>query len=211
MSPQTSTTFFSALLLAASCLATTLAAAAQPSTPAAAPVAVKQQQQQQLLPAQSSIAFTVRQMGVPIEGHFKKFDAQVAFDPAKVEASRILLSIDTGSATMGSRETDAELPKTEWFNVPKFPQATFRSSSVKALDKNRLEVAGTLNIKGVARDVVVPVTLAQNGAITTATGTLAIKRLAFQMGAGEWADTSMVADEVQVRFRLALTGVGVLR
>ncbi len=197
---------FSALLLAGACLGTALPAAAQqPAAPAAA------QQQQQLLPAQSNIDFTVRQMGVPVQGHFKKFSAQVVFDPARVEASSIALTIDTGSATMGSRETDAELPKTEWFNVARFPQATFRSSSVKAVDKTHLQVAGTLSIKGVARDVVVPVTLAQSGTTTTATGTLAIKRLGFQMGAGEWADTSMVADEVQVRFKLALTGVGALR
>ena len=192
---------FSSLLLAGACLGITLPAAAQQKP---------QPQQQQLLPAQSSIAFTVRQMGVPIEGHFKKFDAQVAFDPAKVEASRIALAIDTGSATLGSRETDAELPKSEWFNVPKFPQATFRSSSVKALDKHRLEVAGTLNIKGVAREVIVPVTLAQSGATTTATGTLVLKRLGYQIGTDEWADTSMVADDVQVRFKLALTGVSAL-
>ena len=191
----------SALLLAGACLATTaLPAAAQ-----------QQQQQQQLLPAQSSIAFTVRQMGVPIEGHFKKFSAQVAFDPAKVEASSIALSIDTGSATMGSRETDAELPKAEWFNVPKFPQATFQSTSVKAVDKTHLQVAGKLSIKGVSRDVVVPVTLAQSGATTTATGTMALPRLGYKIGTDEWADTSMVADEVQVRFKLALTGVGALR
>ena len=169
------------------------------------------QAQQQLLPAQSSIAFTVRQMGVPVEGHFKKFSAQVAFDPAKVEASSIALTIDTGSATMGSRETDAELPKAEWFNVPKFPQATFRSSSVKAVDSTHLQVAGKLSIKGVSRDVVVPVTLAQSGATTTATGAVALPRLGYKIGTDEWADTSMVADEVQVRFKLALTGVGALR
>ena len=194
---------FAALLLAGACLSTALPAAAQQPAPSSA--------QQQLLPAQSSIAFTVRQMGVPVEGHFKKFSAQVAFDPAKVEASSIALSIDTGSATMGSRETDAELPKTEWFNVARFPQATFRSSSVKAVDKTHLQVAGTLSIKGVARDVVVPVTLAQSGATTTATGTMALPRLGYQIGTDEWADTSMVADEVQVRFKLALTGVGALR
>ena len=188
----------SALLLAGACLATT-------ALPAAA------QQQQQLLPAQSSIAFTVRQMGVPIEGQFKKFSAQVAFDPSKVEASHIALTIDTGSATMGSRETDAELPKAEWFNVPKFPQATFQSTSVKAVDKTHLQVAGKLSIKGVSRDVVVPVALAQSGATTTATGTMALPRLGYQIGMDEWADTSMVADEVQVRFKLALTGVGALR
>lgn len=199
---------FSALLLAGACLGTALPAAAQQP---AASAAAHQHQQQQLLPAQSNIDFTVRQMGVPVQGHFKKFSAQVVFDPARVEASSIALTIDTGSATMGSRETDAELPKTEWFNVARFPQATFRSSSVKAVDKTHLQVAGTLSIKGVARDVVVPVTLAQSGTTTTATGTLAIKRLGFQMGAGEWADTSMVADEVQVRFKLALSGVGALR
>ena len=43
-----------------------------------------------------------------------------------------------------------------------------------------------------------------------ATGVLPIKRLAFKIGDGEWADTSMVADEVQVKFKLALTGVGKL-
>jgi len=62
--------------------------------------------------------------------------------------------------------------------------------------------------------VVVPVTLAQTGSggalATTATGTLAIARLAFKVGEDEWADTSMVADEVQVKFKLTLTGVGKL-
>lgn len=199
---------FSALLLAGACLGAALPAAAQaPAAPAKAQAA----QQQLLLPAQSSIDFTIRQMGVPVQGHFRQFGAQVAFDPARVQDSRIVLTIDIASATMGSRETDAELPKAEWFHTARFPQATFRSSSVKALDKNRLEVAGTLSIKGVARDVVVPVTLAQSGAVTTATGTLALARLAYQIGTNEWADTSMVADEVQVRFKLALGGVAALR
>ncbi len=199
---------FSALLLAGACLGAALPAAAQaPAAPAKAQAA----QQQLLLPAQSSIDFTIRQMGVPVQGHFRQFGAQVAFDPARVQDSRIVLTIDIASATMGSRETDAEMPKAEWFHTARFPQATFRSSTVKALDKNRLEVAGTLSIKGVARDVVVPVTLAQSGAVTTATGTLALARLAYQIGTNEWADTSMVADEVQVRFKLALGGVAALR
>ncbi|MFN3376909.1 MAG: YceI family protein [Burkholderiaceae bacterium] len=166
--------------------------------------------QQALVPAQSELQFTARQMGVPLEGHFRKFDAQVQFDPAKLADSKIRLTVDTGSATLGSRETDAELPKPVWFNVPKFPQATFESTSLKALGGGKLEVAGKLSIKGTVRDVVVPVTLTQNGGTTTATGTLPIKRLAFRIGENEWADTSMVADDVQVRFKFALTGVGKL-
>ncbi|RQO79981.1 polyisoprenoid-binding protein [Acidovorax sp. FJL06] len=166
--------------------------------------------QQQLVPAQSEVQFTARQMGVPLDGHFKKFSAQVAFDPAKLATSKIALTVDTGSATLGSKETDAELPKPTWFNVAKFPQAQFESTAIKALGGGKFEVAGKLTIKGNAQNVTVPVVLAQNGATTTATGTLPIKRLAFKIGENEWADTSMVADDVTVKFKLALTGVGKL-
>ena len=165
---------------------------------------------QKLIPAQSEVGFVIKQMGVPVEGRFKKFDAQIALDPAKPETGKIAFTIDIASATMGSPEPDAELPKATWFNVPQFPQATFQSSAIKALGAGKFEVTGKLSIKGLARDVVVPVTLVQNGATTMATGALPLKRLAFKIGENEWADTSMVADDVQVKFKLALTGVGKL-
>ncbi|MGS5089825.1 YceI family protein [Hydrogenophaga sp. A37] len=167
------------------------------------------QAQQALIPAQSEVAFTSRQMGVPVDGKFKTFSAQVAFDPAKLATSQIAFTVDTGSADI-SREANAELPKATWFNVAAFPKATFTSSSIKRLDANKFEVTGKLSIKGVSSDVVMPVTLAQNGATTTATGAFPIKRLTFRIGEKEWADTSMVADEVQVKFKIALTGVNKL-
>jgi polyisoprenoid-binding protein YceI len=175
---------------------------------AGALLAVSAQAQQKLLPAQSEIAFASKQMGVSVDGHFKKFDAQIAFDPAKPEASKIAFAIDMGSATLGAPESDAELPKPNWFNVPRFPQATFQSSAVKKLSPGKYEVAGKLSIKSNVRDVVVPVALSQVGAVTTAVGAFSIKRLAFKIGENEWADTSLVADDVQVKFKLALTGVG---
>ena len=166
--------------------------------------------QQKLVAADSQISFLTKQMGVPLDGHFKKFDAQVTFNPAQLASSHITLNVDTASATFGAPETDAEMPKATWFNVPKFPQATFQSSSIKALGGGKYEVAGKLSIKGTSRDVIAPVTLVQNGANTTATGTLTIQRLTYKIGENEWADTSMVADDVQVKFKLALTGVGKL-
>ena len=167
------------------------------------------QAQQALIPAQSEVSFTSRQMGVPVDGRFKTFSAQVAFDPAKLATSRIAFTVDTGSADI-SREANAELPKATWFNVAAFPKATFASSGIKRIDATRYEVTGKLSIKGVSSDVVVPVTLAQSGATTLATGTFPIKRLTFRIGEKEWADTSMVADEVQVKFKIALTGVSKL-
>lgn len=166
--------------------------------------------EQKLLPAQSNIAFVSKQMGVAMEGHFKKFDAQIAFDPAKPETGKIALSVDIASATLGAPEMDGELPKAVWFNTAKFPQATFQSTAIKALGGGKFEVSGKLAIKGITRDAVVPVALAQSGATTTASGVLTIKRLAFKIGENEWADTSAVADDVQIKFKLALSGVGKL-
>jgi polyisoprenoid-binding protein YceI len=172
----------------------------------AAPV-LAQSATQRLVPAQSEIAFVSRQMGVPVEGRFKSFAAQIRFDPAKPESSHIAVTVDTGSATLGVRETDAELPKPVWFDVARFPQATFQSSRIKRLGTHQFEVAGTLSIKGVSSEVTVPVTLAQSGEVTTASGSFPIKRLTFRIGEKEWSDVSMVADEVQVKFRIAMTGV----
>jgi polyisoprenoid-binding protein YceI len=163
-----------------------------------------------LVAPQSEIVFVSKQMGVPVEGKFKKFDAQIALDPKKPEAGKVALNIDIGSATLGVPESDAELPKAPWFNAAKFPQASFQSTAIKAVSAGKFEVAGKLSIKGSTHDLVVPVTLTQTNGTSTATGAFTIKRLDFKIGEGEWADTSMVANDVQVKFKLALNGIAPL-
>jgi len=167
--------------------------------------------QQVLLPEQSELLFVSRQMGVPVEGRFRRFSADMAFDPARLASSHIRFSVDLASATMGAREIDVELPKPVWFDAARFPQAQFQSSAIRALGGGRFEVSGQLTIKGVAQPLVFPVVLSQAAGpagTTLATGQFAIKRLAFRIGDQEWSDTSMVADEVQVRFKLGLKGIG---
>lgn len=165
---------------------------------------------QQVVPAQSEISFVSRQMGVPVEGRFKQWTAQIAFDPKNAAAGKVGFTIQTGSASFGSPETDAEVPKAPWFNVAKFPTASFASSAIRPLGGGKFEVAGTLTIKGSAHPVSVPVTVTQAGGTSTATGSFAIKRLDFKIGEGEWTDTSMVANDVTVKFKLALTGMAPL-
>jgi polyisoprenoid-binding protein YceI len=175
-----------------------------------ASVALPAAAQQKLIPAQSELSFVAKQMGVAVSGQFKRFDAQMSVDPAKLATSKVSFTVDMGSATMGNVEADSALPTQPWFNAPKFPQATFTSTTFKALGAGKYELAGQLSIKGQSREVVVPMTMAQTGAVTVATGVLPIKRLAFKIGEGDWADTSMVADDVQVKFKLAISGVGKL-
>ena len=163
-----------------------------------------------LVAAGSEIAFTTRQMGVPVEGKFGSFSAQIALDPKKPETGSVAFRIDTGSARFGSAELDAEVPKPTWLSVARFPQASFQSSGIKAAGPGKFEVAGKLTIKGSVRDLVVPVQVVQAAGNSTATGTFTIKRLDFKVGEAEWADTSMLANDVQVRFKLVLTGLAPL-
>jgi polyisoprenoid-binding protein YceI len=166
--------------------------------------------QQKIIPSQSAIAFTSKQMGVPVDGKFEKFDAQISFDPKQPAASKIAFTIDIGSAVIGDADTVKELRKPTWFDLGKFPTASFQSTSAKALGGGRFEVAGNLTIKGKSKPIAAVVQLAQKGDATTVEGNFAMKRLDFSIGDGEWKDVSIVADEVVVKIKLALSGVAAL-
>jgi polyisoprenoid-binding protein YceI len=165
-----------------------------------------------LLPAASEISFVSRQMGAPLEGRFRRFEAEVAIDPQRLAAASVRLGIDLGSVALGAglADIEAELRQPAWFDTRQFAQASFTSSAVKPLGGGRLEVAGRLSLKGRSVPLTVAVTLSQAAGVTTASGSFALKRLDFKVGDGDWADTGIVANEVQVRFKLALKGVGPL-
>jgi polyisoprenoid-binding protein YceI len=166
--------------------------------------------QQKLLAAQSEIAFISKQFGVPVSGKFKKFEAELVFDPKKVDATKVNFTVDLLSADIGNSETETELKKPGWFNSAKLPQATFNSTTVRSLGGGKFEFSGKLTIKGISQNVVVPVSLTQSGGSTRAVGSFTLKRLDFKIGDGEWNDVSLVANEVVVNIKLALTGVAPL-
>ena len=164
----------------------------------------------QLVADKSQIVFVSKQMGVPVEGAFGKFTARVAFDPKKPEGGSVALAVDMGSASLGVPQTDAELPKPDWFDALKFPQADFKSSSIKGLGGGRFEIAGKLTIKNISRPITVPVSIAPANGHAVASGSFTIQRLDYKVGDGEWTDTSVVGNEVLVRFKFTLAGFGPL-
>ncbi|HWR78136.1 MAG TPA: YceI family protein [Thiobacillus sp.] len=159
-----------------------------------------------VLPKQSTIHFEFRQMGVPVKGGFKRFTTEMAFDPARPEAARAKIEIDLASIDAGSSEADDESAGKLWFNRSVYPKATFVSREVRALGNNRFELHGTLTLKGKTRDMTVPVTYLPGKNAATFDGGFVLKRLDFGIGEGMWADVATVANEVQVRFRIAATG-----
>ncbi|HWJ94513.1 MAG TPA: YceI family protein [Telluria sp.] len=153
--------------------------------------------------AQSSVGVVFKQMNVPVEAKFKSFSAQVDYDAAKPENSKARVDIDTGSFDLGDAEYNKEVTKKEWFNAAQFPKASFVSSGIKPAGAGKLAVSGKLTIKGRTADVSFPLTVKAEGNKQVFEGQLPIRRLAFNIGEGEWKDTSMVADEVVIKFRVS--------
>jgi len=160
--------------------------------------------QQKIIPAKSQIRFVSKQMNVPVEGAFKKFDATVAFDPAKPEATKAEFEVDLASIDLGNPEGETEAKRKPWLNVEGFPKAKFVATSVKSLGGGKYEAAGPLTIKGVSQNIVAPFTMTEAAGERTVTGQFTMKRLQFKIGEGPWADTDTVADEVLVRFKFAM-------
>jgi polyisoprenoid-binding protein YceI len=153
-------------------------------------------------PAKSSVTATFKQLNVPVDAKFKKFTAQVSYDAAKPETSTANVDIDVTSFDLGDPDYNKEVLKKEWFNAAQFPKATFVSSSIKPGVAGKLDVTGKLTIKGKTSDVSFPLSVKKDGASQVFEGALPIKRLTYNIGEGEWKDTSMVADEVTIKFRV---------
>jgi polyisoprenoid-binding protein YceI len=168
------------------------------------------QEPQKILRERSAIRFVTKQMNVPVEGQFRRFDGTVAFDPVKPSATRAEFSVDLGSIDLGNEEGETEVKRKLWLDIGAFPTAKFVSSSVKNLGNNKFEATGQLTIKGTSREVVAPFTMSEANRLRTVEGQFPLKRLQFRIGEGQWSDTDTVADEILVRFRLTVPTVPVL-
>ncbi|MDI1298072.1 YceI family protein [Methylotenera sp.] len=145
----------------------------------------------------SSLAFVYKQMGVPIDGSFKKFSVQLSFDSAKLATAKAALDIDLASIDAGSDDANDEVVGKDWFNTKAFPHAKFESSSFKSLGANRYEVTGKMTIKGRSQLVSAPFTFNAQGLVD---GAFVLKRADFAIGEGSWSDFGTVANEIQIKF-----------
>jgi polyisoprenoid-binding protein YceI len=159
---------------------------------------------QTVLYDKSRISCISRQEHVPVEAQFRKFTAQIAFDPARPEAGKAQIEIDLDSFDIGFAEYNNDAKGKNWFDVRNFPRATFVSTSMRALGGGRFEVRGPLTIKGKTNDVVAPFSYKEDAGTGVLDGAFTIKRLQYNIGEGVWRDTGTVADEVQIKFRFAV-------
>jgi polyisoprenoid-binding protein YceI len=156
--------------------------------------------------AHSTITATSKQMNVPVEGKFTKFSAQLAFDPAKPATGSAKVDVDMTSYDLGDETYNDEVRGKDWFDAKTYPSATFISSAIAPAGADKFNVTGKLTIKGKSQTVVVPVTVTTQGAAHVFDGSLTIRRSQYDVGLGEWKDTSVVADDVVIKFHFVGAG-----
>jgi polyisoprenoid-binding protein YceI len=160
---------------------------------------------QDVMVDKSEIRFVAKQLGVNVDGRFRKWKASVVFLPSDLAKSKAEFDIDLASIDLASEDSEKEIRATLWFDTAKFPVAHFSSTAIKDLGGDKYEIAGALTIKGVKRDVVVPIAIRKDAAGNrVGEGTFTLKRLDFNIGTGMWADTTTVTNEVAVRIRIVL-------
>ena len=137
----------------------------------------------QVQPDKSRIGFVYQQMGVPMEGSFRKFDSRLSFDPTAPASAHVSIDVDLASIDTGFDDGDDEVGRETWLNTQAFPTAQFESSTVKALGDNKYELAGKLGVFD---------------------GSLRIQRGDFSIGEGGWKSFDIVANDVVITFRITV-------
>ena len=132
--------------LAAAAFALTLTA--EGSSLAAAPAPLK------IDAEHSTIGFSVRHLYTRVQGMFRTFEGQIAFDPSSAAASSVQATIRAASIDTNVAARDKHLRSESFFDAEKFPTITFVSSSVTGTAEKGLKIAGALTIHGVTKPVI---------------------------------------------------------
>ena len=141
------------------------------------------------------VTFHVLQAGAPYTGSFKRFSGEVCLDAGRI--TRIDAMLDPASVDTGLPELDDGLKGSDFFDVAKYPRVTFGSQSVQS-QGNVHKVHGILEIKGIRREVDVVLDSKVMNGKTVLSGVLALDRLQYRIGMGEWTNTKWLGTQVQI-------------
>lgn len=153
----------------------------------------------------SSLKFVVINNGAPVEGQFKKFSADIKFDPEKLGESKIVVEVETASVFADYDEVVKNLLSKDWLATEAFPKAVFTSKTITRMpNSDNYYAEGTLQL----RNKIMPATLnfqlqfAAGGKDAVAKGYVTIRRNEYGVGQGDWANDDVVKNEVRVEFRV---------
>ena len=155
-----------------------------------------------------SLEFEVSFEGAKTSGRFQKFDVLLEQPDSELEGSRLSVQLNVSSATLGSADIDQEIQQPTWFDAAQFPVAQFSATmldvSRQTDSSGRARLDGQLLLKGVVQAVSIPLDWSQQSGTLHLKGKVALSRIDFNIGLGEWAGDETIAHEVRVRFDVSL-------
>jgi polyisoprenoid-binding protein YceI len=110
-------------------------------------------------PSGSTIGFAVHQFLGTAQGKFTRFSGKIDVDREHPENSSVTARIDVRSIDTRIKKRDDHLRSSEFFNVEKFPQITFKSRSVKRTGAQSGDIIGDFTIHGVTKPITLHVKL----------------------------------------------------
>ncbi|MDI7774626.1 YceI family protein [Asticcacaulis sp. EMRT-3] len=152
--------------------------------------------------AASHIAFSTTFSGEAINGNFGDFDAAISFDPKRLDASHVKVTITLNSVVSGDADRDSSLRSDSFFNIDSFPKATFEASHFTRIDDSHFIAHGKLTLHGVTRPCDLPFNLNIKNGVAMMSGATDIDRIAFGVGTGDWAKTDAVPAKVHLDIRV---------
>jgi polyisoprenoid-binding protein YceI len=179
-----------AALFAGACLA------AAPDT-AAAPRYVQ-------APAGSSLTFTFVQEGAASKGSFKQFTTELVHDEKAPATGSLKVQIQIASVDTQDKDRDEMIAGPDLFDTAKHPTARYVADSFSQGANGTLEAVGKLTLRGVTRDLRLPLKITRNATGLELSGETAIKRLDYGIGQGDWQSTESVSDEVKIQYKVSL-------
>jgi len=162
--------------------------------------------------AHTNFYFEVNHTYVPVRGQFTKFTGDVYFDPGNLAKSKFdfVINVDSVDTKIGKRDTHLRSP--DFFDASKFPNMTFKSSSVTSGGANKYIVNGVLTIKDVSRNLALEFVyhgqkdnpIKQGEVVAGLDTKLVLDRLAYNVGDGKFYKLGVVGKDVTILFVLEL-------
>lgn len=156
--------------------------------------------------ATSSIGFVGRKITGDHSGDFKKFTGEAAI--AGKDPKSVSFSVETASVTTDADGLTEHLKGADFFDVAKFPKASFASTSIAAKTGTpgaTHEITGDLDLHGVKKSITFPATITVDDRGAKGTAEFTINRKDFQIAyAGKPDD--LIKDEVLLKLNLQFAG-----
>lgn len=155
-----------------------------------------------ITPENSKVEFVGSKVTGSHNGGFQKFSGDIDYT-GDVATSRVRLTIDTDSITTDTPDLTKHLKTADFFDVAKYPQATFESTSITAGgDKGASHtVTGNLTLHGVTKSVTFPATIAVAPDAVTVDSTFSLNRKDFGINYAGLAD-DLIRDDVVLTLKI---------